>query len=311
MKKYLYVYNYYPQFEESIARCEFHEMFHCDYEKYHFSDRDIDIRRSVFMKAKLTLFHEASSIDELIEELEKDHLYYEDFKVIYYKNSECSYDYERSLKEASRLSEPIAGTTDLSHPKVELAFTFLDGKYYFGMLTRNKSWHKYERKPYSYSHSLPVKIARTALNLGIGDHPEMKVIDPCCGVGTVVLEGLDLGLDIVGSDINRYVAYKARCNLQYFGFDPEIIQRRDIHVITDHYDLAVMDVPYGIVEPFSVDQQLDLVREAYRISDRLMLITHVKLNHEIEKIGYTIKTQCVYRRGGFARFLSLCIKKSA
>jgi tRNA G10 N-methylase Trm11 len=309
MKKYLYVYNYYPQFEESMALMEFRNIFHADYEKYHFTDIDFDIKRSVFIKARLTIFHEATTIPELIALLEKDDLYYEDFKVEYYKNDITHYDYQRSLKEASMLSEPIPGTTDLEHPKVELAFTYIKGTYYFGLLERNKDWHKYEVKPYSYSHSLPIKCACVALNLGLKDMND-TIIDPCCGVGTVVLEGLGLHLNIVGSDINRYVSYKARLNLKYFGFDPLLITKRDIHDIKEHYNLCIMDVPYGVVVPFSIEEQLDLIKASYPICDRLVVITHVNLNAQIEDLGYIIKDHCVYKRGNFERFITLCVKES-
>ena len=309
MKKYLYVYNYYPQFEESMALMEFHNIFHADYEKYHFTDIDFNIKRSVFIKARLTIFHAAKSVAELVDLLKHDDLYYEDFKVEYYKNDLTHYDYQRSLKEASMLSDPIPGTTDLEHPKVELAFTYIKDTYYFGLLERNKDWHKYEVKPYSYSHSLPLKCARVALNLGLGSAIHDTIIDPCCGVGTVVLEGLGLGFQIVGSDINRYVSYKARLNLKHFGFDPLLITKRNIHDIQEHYNLCIMDVPYGVVVPFSIEEQLDLIREAYRISDRLVVITHVNLNEQIEEIGYTIKDQCVYKRGNFERFITLCVKE--
>lgn len=310
MKKFLYVYNYYPQYEESMALLEFERFFHAPYEKYHFTDIDIAYDRSVFIKVKLTLFHEASSVEELIALLAKDHLYYEDFKVVYYKNDLTHYDYRTSLREASAISEVIDGTTSLTDPKLEFAFTYISGTYYFGLLERNKDWDRYEVKPYSYSHSLPLKVARCALNLGVGSQLKGSVIDPACGVGTVVLEGLGMGLDIVGSDINRYVSYKGRQNIAHFGFDPMRITKKDIHDITAHYDVCILDVPYGVYAPFTIEEQIDLIREAYRIADRLVVITHVLLNEAIAHIGFTITAQCTYTKGQFTRYISLCEKEA-
>ncbi len=47
---------------------------------------------------------------------------------------------------------------------------------------------------------LPPKLAQTMVNLA---HPNKKILDPFCGSGTVLLEGLRLGLEIDGSDIEE------------------------------------------------------------------------------------------------------------
>ena len=59
-KKYMYVYKYYPQYEESMALCEFENIFHEPYEKYFFTDYDYDYKRSVFIKERLTIFKESN-----------------------------------------------------------------------------------------------------------------------------------------------------------------------------------------------------------------------------------------------------------
>lgn len=310
MKHYLYVYNFYPQYEASMALLEFENLFHAPYEKYHFSDENIPVEKSVFVKEKLTIFHQSTSLDELIASIEKDHLYYDNFKVVYYKNDLTHYDYRTSLKEASRISEVIDGETSLTSPDEELAFTYIEGTYYFGLLERNKNWNRYEVKPYSYSHSLPLKVAHCALNLGVQEKSD-TIIDPCCGVGTVVLEGLGMGLNIVGSDINRYVSYKGRQNIAHFGFDPMRITKRDIHEIKEHYDVCILDVPYGVYAPFTIEEQIDLIHEAYRIAQRLVVITHVRLDEAITQMGFTIVSQCTYKKGQFERFITLCVKESS
>ena len=137
-KKYMYVYKYYPQYEESMALCEFENIFHEPYEKYFFTDYDYDYKRSVFIKERLTIFKESNDPEEIIAYLKDAHLYYENFKVIFYKNDEVHVPYEERLSLCHRLSEPIAGTTKLHEPDVELAITKLNNIYYFGLLERNR-----------------------------------------------------------------------------------------------------------------------------------------------------------------------------
>lgn len=306
MSKYMYVYKYYPQYEESMALCEFENIFHDDYQKYYFTDYDYDYTRSVFIKERLTIFKEGKDPEEIIAYLKEAHLYYENFKVIFYKTDGVHVDYEERLSLCLRLSEPIEGTTKLHEPDVELAITKINNIYYFGLLERNRDWHRYEVKPHSYSHSLPLKVARCAINLGVGDNLSQSIIDPCCGVGTVVLEALAMGLNIHGSDINRWVSYKARLNLEYFGYDPLLIEKKDIHDITKQYDLCILDVPYGVYSNCSIEDQLVLIQATKSFCKRLVVITHENYKERIASLGFEIMNQCMYKRGNFARYMTLC-----
>ncbi|MFC1640753.1 TRM11 family SAM-dependent methyltransferase [Patescibacteria group bacterium] len=68
---------------------------------------------------------------------------------------------------------------------------------------------------------LPVKIARIMINLSGADQ-EQKLLDPFCGLGTILQEGLSKGLKVYGSDIQEAVIRKAEKNLKWFAesFDP-------------------------------------------------------------------------------------------
>jgi len=303
--KYLYIFNYFSQFEESLAHGEFRAVFNEDYQRYYFTDTDYPYTRSAFIKDRLTIFHQAQDVETIVEALYQDDLYYEDFKILYYKNKITHVDYQESLGWCRMLCDPIDGSTDLAHPKVEFALTKIHDTFYFGLLERNRDWHKHEDKPNSYSHSLPLRVARTAINLGIGQGSDMKIIDPCCGVGTVVLEGLSMGLDIYGSDINRWVAYQARGNLDYYGYDTSRIWKQDIHDITDHYDLAIIDVPYGVFSAFDQEARLDLIKATYHIADKVVIITHDNYIKEITAMGFKVIDQCYYRKSNFMRYLTV------
>lgn len=109
------------------------------------------------------------------------------------------------------------------------------GYYHHGV----PSWKKYDDKPNTFSNSLDIRLARTLINIA-GENDQTKtMIDPCCGMGTVVLEGLALGYSIKGFDISRDISWKARCNLNHFGFDGMLITKGDIN---KHKDIMILHI---------------------------------------------------------------------
>lgn len=71
---------------------------------------------------------------------------------------------------------------------------------------------------------LPLKVARMMVNLavgtveeGTGNIAEMTILDPFCGMGSILQEAIDLGIkNVIGGDINEDVLKKCEENLQWF-----------------------------------------------------------------------------------------------
>lgn len=62
---------------------------------------------------------------------------------------------------------------------------------------------------------IPPKVAQIMLNLS-GCKTSDTVLDPFCGIGTIVQEGLLLGFRMLGSDINRGAIRGSETNLEWF-----------------------------------------------------------------------------------------------
>jgi len=64
---------------------------------------------------------------------------------------------------------------------------------------------------------LPPKVARMMVNIGLPttDYRLQTVLDPFCGVGTILAEGMVLGLEVFGSDINENQIKKSKNNLDW------------------------------------------------------------------------------------------------
>lgn len=95
---------------------------------------------------------------------------------------------------------------------------------------------------------LPPKVARMAVNIAIGMESDGKVIlDPFCGMGTILAEGLMRGCRVIGSDISEDVVTKARKNLEWLSSQYPSIK-------TD-YHLVISDATHvsSHIEPNSVD----------------------------------------------------------
>lgn len=308
MKKYLYIYNYAPN-EKELCEMEFKQIFHENMKsKYYFSNQNFDYQRSVFIRGKIDILNMSSHFEDIIQDLNKNKLCYYEFKVIYLKNEITHVGYQESLQRCKDIALPIDGSVNMQKPKTIFAITKIYDQWIFGIYHDDMIWRLRYSKPHSYSHSLNVRDARTLVNIAIGNNDLMTIVDPCCGVGTVVLEALSMGLNIRGYDINRDVSYQARLNLEHFGYDPLLIEKKDIHDLKQYFDVAIMDIPYGVYSPFTYEQQVSLIQATTSITHRLVLVSHISMNQELEKIGYQIIDQCCIVKGNFKRYITLCEK---
>jgi tRNA G10 N-methylase Trm11 len=62
---------------------------------------------------------------------------------------------------------------------------------------------------------IPPKVAQVMLNLARADNGQ-TVLDPFCGIGTIIQEGLLLGFRMIGSDINKSAIHGSETNLEWF-----------------------------------------------------------------------------------------------
>jgi tRNA G10 N-methylase Trm11 len=89
---------------------------------------------------------------------------------------------------------------------------------------------------------LPPKLARIMLNL-TGLEQDSKIWDPFCGVGTVLLEGLIMGYDMIGSDVSLKMVDASEGNIAWLAQNYKLKDREynvfqyDVH----DYDEELFD----------------------------------------------------------------------
>lgn len=310
MGKYLYNLNC-AKGEEQLFDLEIRALFGQSPKKKQLeSDLRVSAHRSVFIKERLEILFEAETFEGLVEPTKNAGLNFETFKCLWLKYPNQSFAYRERLAAMKELCQHIGGEADMVGPKQLLGLTEYEGRWLFGKLAPNEnSWVTHENKPHSYSFSLSVRVSRAIANIAVGHDTSKKIIDPCCGVGTVVLETLAVGGNMVGNELNPRVAEKARENIKHFGYEPQI-STGDIQDIKETYDTAIIDLPYGHFNPISPEVQQMILNEAGRIAPNLILVTHVDMERELQLAGFKVKEQCPVRKANFIRYITLCEQES-
>lgn len=292
MQEYLYIINY-PPYEKELCELEFMCLFHQKMKtKYLITSKDVDFYRSVFIRSRVTILKRDQSFYNLMTYLNENQLTYYDFKVIYLKNEMTHVSYKEAIEKCKQIAFPIDGSVNMQEPKVIIIITKLYDEWILGIQQINDQWNKHENKPYTYSSSLSLRLARTLVNIGVENDLSLKVVDPCCGIGTVVLEALSMGINIKGYDISRDVSYQARLNLEYFHYDPLVIEKKDMHEIKEFFDVCILDIPYGLYSKYTYDQQVQLLRSTKKFTKKLVLVSTKIMDDVLIDMGYQKKYQC-------------------
>lgn len=149
----------------------------------------------------------------------------------------------------------------LSHQKVnELAVLQSDKEILLAQTVAIQdidSWTLRDRsKPYADRKKgmLPPKLARMMVNLALGPNPDSQatILDPFCGSGTILLEALERGVNVVGNDLDIDAANGTRENLDWYKTGANILKTSAVFQ-QDATRLVLPNnqkVQYIVTEPF-------------------------------------------------------------
>ena len=305
--KYFYFINC-SEMEKELCNMEMRSIFGKEIkEKYLFSEKNFDPSRSPFIKLQIKSIYIEKNLQDIINKMEEDKISYDDFKVNYIKSEDGDVPYEERLKAVREIGFVIIGFPDIHNPKIELAITKVKDKWIFGELIKNNyKWQRHNDKPHSYSNAVPLRMARALVNIAVGDNRDLTLVDPCCGVGTVVIEALDLGINVKGYEISKPIACNARNNIEFLGYNREIITSGDMHNINEVFDVAIVDIPYGLFSPVTLKEQVDIINTSRRIARKLVIITFEDMDNLITSAGFKIVEKCYMTKGNMMRQISIC-----
>ncbi len=309
MAQYIYYINY-QDYEADLCALEMRALFNRPIEnKAFFSDQRVDESLSPYFKSRLEILLEATDLEELIHKISKKN-YTEDGFMVKYVPAIKPDPMEKKRRAITKaIGYAFEGLPSFDHPVIIYGVTYYNSKWYFGVLVYNTMlWKKHMSKPNSYSSSLGLNTAKAILNVATQGDTSKKIIDPCCGVGTVLLEGHYSGYDVTGCEINYKVAMKARENLKHYGYKGQVIQK-DIKEMDEYYDAAVVDLPYGNFSKSDEVDMMNIIHHAARISERQVLISTIDLTMKIREEGLVVVDQSVVyknRSKRFARYIWVC-----
>jgi tRNA (guanine10-N2)-dimethyltransferase len=304
--EYLYTTNF-SALEKSLCGMEMKSLFGIEQDRKDFyTSVYVDPSRSPFIKHCISILYTDPTLMGLQEKIRLGGLQAERFKVYYIdiEGENPGFREKRLLERET--GKCIAGSAEMEHPAVIFGITKKEGRLIFGYCESNDyHWQKHKIKPCSYSNSLSVEVSRALVNVAVPHIRSCTLIDPCCGVGTVLVEALDQGIDAEGYEINRCIGGNARINLEHLGFK-DAVTIADMNSIVKHYDAAVLDLPYGVFTSIKPGEQLALIKSTRRIADRAVIVTFEEMSEMISGCGFRIKDTCTVTKGKFTRHIYLC-----
>lgn len=122
--------------------------------------------------------------------------------------------------------------------------------------------------------SLPPKLARAMVNLA-AVAPGSTVLDPFCGTGGILLEAGEMGMRLIGGDLDPRMVEGCRRNLAQFGLGALRLQNADVGELGDllrgeRVDAVVTDPPYGRASSTRGEGLREVYSRLFKVSEELL-----------------------------------------
>jgi tRNA G10 N-methylase Trm11 len=304
----LFLYSYIcHEEEESLCRMELRALFKAYPEaRYILNQRGIDPSRSAFLKQRIEVWIRSDSLQKIEQFAAEIDLTGQTFKVIYVDTERAEINYEQKRSIEKRIGFKLRGKAEMRKPELQFGICCIKGVWMFGPLVEQEAiWLKHQKKPHNYSMALNTRTARALVNIAAPDPLDVQMIDPCCGIGTVLIEALSMGISILGYDINPLAVVGARKNLQHFGY-PDVVKIKDIADVMQCFDTLVLDMPYNLYSKISREEQKALLVHARRLTKKAVIVSMEPIETVLRETGFSLTDQCELRKGRFTRNVYLC-----
>ena len=251
------------------------------------SEQCVDVRRGAYLKSCSELLFEASSVSELCADIRSAGLHADEFRVSVVKKPRGLK--VNSMELARDIGGAIGGRANLSEPRVTFLAVVTAEQIWFGrcLSTSDNMWLAHDRRPYVTSSSLPSRLARVLVNLMAG--PGDRLLDPCCGTGTIVMSAAHSGIWSFGSDNNPRMVGATVKNLQHFGLTADVALG-DARQISGQFDAVATDLPYGINLSKDKSQDAEILANLRTCAPKAAFIDLRDLTHPLNDLGYQIET---------------------
>lgn len=303
---YLYTINR-PSYEENIAELECSFLTHSiAREGYAISSKRIDMSLPAYIEMQIEILYVEDSLCSLYDNIKRMN-YKEDGYCVKFINISSHTPFAERKKIEREISDIFIGGPDLKNPIDEFIITKIDEQWYFGKKIANctNRWLIYNKKPYTFCSSLPARMSRALVNIACCTNKDLRLVDPCCGMGSILLEALDMGISSKGYDVNQTVVLDANKNLKHYGFK-EIVSLGDAKDIKENYDVAIADLPYGVLSKNGSDNYEAIIKNLRNICDKLIILSCYDISNILKAYNFNIVTICIVHKGGLDRHITIC-----
>ncbi len=250
------------------------------------ADSEIDIARTGYVACGIELLANGTDAEGAAAVLRTRDLASDEFGIEVRRIPRGLRVHRREI--ATALADAIAGGPNLDEPKERfLAFVTGEGVWFGRALERGEpEWQRFAEKLHDCSSALPSQAARAICNLFVRGGE--RVVDPCCGSGTLLIHAASLGAHVTGFDINQKMMWATNKNLAHFGFGPAATVG-DAALVAGAFDVLLANVPYGKMSATSDEAVAGMVSNMVRLAPRGAIIATEDLSGIIEAAGGTVR----------------------
>lgn len=250
------------------------------------SEHCVDVRRGAYLKSCCEILFETASLAGLRSHLRSADLYADEFRVSIVKKPKSLK--VNAMELARDLGSAIGGRANLNNPKVTFLAVLTPEKIWFGRLLSESDnmWFAHNQRPYVTSSSLPARLACVLVNLVA--RPGDRLLDPCCGTGTIVLSAAHSGIRAVGYDLNPRMIGATTKNLQHFGLTADVALA-DAREVRGQFDAIATDLPYGINLTKDRSQDIEILANLRTCAPKAGFIDLRDLSKPLNDLGYRVE----------------------
>ena len=259
------------------------------------SDTLVDIPRTAYIAAGIQLLAHGQTVDDACRQLAALHIASDRFGLEVIRVPRHLPVGRRESANAFALA--IEGRPDLDHPAERFTALLTPEGVWFGRTLESAppDWLRFKHKPFDFSSALPAQNARALCNLLIRvarpswpcpENP--RVIDPCCGSGTLLLHAAALGAHITGHDINPKMVGATNKNLEHFG-SPPAASLADAAEIRGAYDFVLTNIPYGNMSAVTAAAARRIIANLVRLAPRGLIVAAHDITPDLTASGATVR----------------------
>lgn len=254
-----------------------------------------------YIRYGLKWIAEGSTLDDLVCQVQSTRLEADGFRIELVRLS-------KRLKidrwEAMRVvADAIPSDANMKSPKCRFLILARENWWCLGEIITEQthSYRIHDQKPYRTSSSLPSQLARALINLVV---PGAKtIVDPCSGVGSVLLEACALNVACSGGDFNRRMVGMSRKNMQHFAYEASI-SYADARELSTEADAVITDLPYGMKSMISESDVRRILDRSILCAPTALFVAGSDISSWLISAGYRrVKVYRVPKQTGFMRYV--------